>query len=115
MLNEEKYEILKDSFIKSQRIFNKLGAVADKASNIDYDESGYYFDEEDVCERHWTKLSSIVIDDLAKSLDGDRIELLKNDRLEMKELVLNIYNDDIKSKIVVDYSDNNSLKIRQIS
>ena len=115
MLNEEKYEILKDSFLESQRLFNKLGVVATNASNITYDESGLYHEEEEVCERHWLKLSSKIVDGISQSLEGYSIELLKNDSLEKRELVFNINKDEIKSKIVVEYSENDSLRITQIS
>ena len=52
MLNETDYEIVKSSFMESQRLFNKLGVVATNASNLDYDESGLYQEEEEKYERH---------------------------------------------------------------
>jgi len=115
MLNEENYEILKNSFIEFQRLFNKLGVVADNASNINYDESGLYQEEEEVCERHWLKLSSKIVDGISQTFEGYSIELLKNDSLEKRELVFNINKDEEKSRVVVDYSENDSLSITQIS
>lgn len=77
MLNEENYDILKKSFIDSQRLFDKLNNVANQASELEYDESGLFYEEEEVLDRHWLKLSSKIVDVLSESLDSYRIELLK--------------------------------------
>ncbi len=115
MLNTEDYEILKSSFIESQRLFDKLNTVATNYKNIEFDESGLYQEEEETCERHWLKLSSKIVDALEKSLDGYEIELLKNNDLGLRELSINIVKNNEKSKIKVDYSENDSLSISQIS
>lgn len=115
MLNTEDYEILKNSFIGSQRLFDKLNVVADNVENIEYDESGLYGDEEDMYQRHWLKLSSKIVDELNVALDKYSIELLKNDSLKLRELTFNIILDDNKSRIKVDYSEDGSLNISQIS
>ena len=113
MLNTEDYEILKNSFIDSQRLFDKLNVVATNIENMDFDESGLYQEEEEMYERHWLKLSSKIVDALDNSLDGYGVELLKNDSLELRELTFNLIKDDEKSKIKVDYSDDGSLNILQ--
>ena len=115
MLDKDEYEILKSSFIESQRLFDKLNIVANNALNIDYDESGLYQDEVDTCNRHWLKLSSKIVDGLSDTLDGYSIELLKNDSLEARELTFNILKEQKSSKIHVDYSENGALSISQIS
>ena len=115
MLNEDDYEILKKSFIESQRLFDKLNNVANQAANIDYDESGLYSDDEDVYERHWLTLSSKIIDALSNSLGNHSVELLKNASLETRELSINLKKDDELSKIVVNYSEDGALGISQIS
>lgn len=115
MINTEDYEILKSSFLDSQRLFDKLNVVATNVENMEYDESGLYGEEEEMYERHWLKLSSKIVDALDNALDGYSIELLKNDNLELRELTFNLIKDDIKSKIKVDYSDDGSLGISQIS
>ena len=115
MLIEEDYDTLKDSFIESQRLFDKLNVVATNVENIDFDESGLYQEEEEIYERHWLKLSSKIVDALDNSLDGYTIELLKNDSLEQRELTFNLIKDDEKSKIKVDYNEEGSLSILQIS
>ncbi len=115
MLNEEDYSTLKKSFIDSQRLFDKLNRVANQASELDYDESGLYTEEEEVYERHWLKLSSKIIDALSSSLDTYSVELLKNDTLQMRELTINLFKEDESSKIVVDYSEDGALSISQIS
>ena len=115
MLKEEEYEILKNSFSESQRLFNKLLKVAKSAASIDYDESGLYHEEEETYERHWLKLSSKIVNSLSESLGGFNVELLQNDSLEMKELYFNLENSDTVSKISVDYSQDDSISITQIS
>jgi len=115
MLNTDDYEILKDSFVDSQRLFNKLNVVANNVANMEFDESGLYQEEEEMYERHWLKLSSKVVDALDSSLDGYGIELLKNDSLESKELSFNLIKNGETSKIKVDYSEDDSLNIIQVS
>ena len=115
MINTEDYEILKNSFVQSQRLFDKLNVVANNVDNIEYDESGLYGEEEEMYERHWLKLSSKIVDALDETLDGYSIELLKNNELNLRELTFNLIKDDTKSKIKVDYSEDGSLGISQIS
>lgn len=115
MIENNEYEILKASFIDSQRLFNKLANVSDNIINIVYDESGLYQEEEEMYERHWKTLTSKIVDALSESLHGYDIELLKNKTLEIKELRLNLVKDEVKSKISVNYSELDSLSIIQIS
>lgn len=115
MLNENDYEVLKSSFVESQRLFTKLGVVANNAANIDYDESGLYQDDEDMYKRHWLTLSTKIVDALSGTMDGYTIELLKNDLLETKSLTFNLLKEEESSKIRVDYSDEESIGITQIS
>ena len=115
MINTEDYEILKSSFIDSQRLFDKLNDVATNVENMEFDESGLYQEEEEMYERHWLKLSSKIVDALDNSLDSYSIELLKNDDLESRDLTFNLIKDDNKSRIKVDYSEVGSLSISQIS
>ncbi len=115
MLNDDNYELLKESFVKSQRLFNKLGKVARSVENLDYDESGLYQEEEDTYERHWLKLSSKILDALSEDMEGFTIELLANDTLDMKELTFNLKKSDEVSKLGVDFSEDDSIKITQIS
>ena len=115
MLIEEDYEILKSSFIESQRLFDKLNHVCTQAKELDYDESGLYHDDEERLERHWLKLSSKILEGLSDSMDEFNIELLKNNNLEESELKFNIFKDDEKSKISVDYSEDGAISIVQLS
>ena len=115
MLKEEEYEIIKNNFADSQRLFNKLLQVAKNAAEVDYDESGLYQEEEEMYQRHWLTLSSKIVNSLSGSLDHFTIELLKNDSLETKELRFNLKEGDSVSKINVDYSQNDSISITQIS
>jgi len=115
MLNDDNYEVLKESFVKSQRLFNKLGKVARSVENLDYDESGLYHEEEEMYERHWLKLSSKIVDALSEDLEGYSIELLANDTLDMKELTFNLKKDDEVSKISIDFSQEDEISVTQIS
>ena len=115
MLLEEDYEMLKSSFVESQRLFDKLNHVSAQAKELDYDESGLYQDEEERLERHWLKLSSKIVDGLSASLDGYTIELLKYNSLQESELNFNMLKDDEKSKILVNYSEDGAISITQLS
>ncbi|MEA3370254.1 MAG: hypothetical protein U9Q40_02870 [Campylobacterota bacterium] len=115
MLIENDYEILKESFIESQRLFDKLNYVAVQAKELDYDESGLYQEEEERLERHWLKLSTKIVDGLSSSMDADSIELFKYKSLEDNELKFKISKDDEISEILVDYSEDGALSITQIS
>ena len=115
MLENNEYEILKESFINSQRLFQKLAIVCDNIANLDYDESGFYYEEEEMYIRHWKKLSGKIIDALSDVLSGYDIELLENKTLELKELTINLSKDGIKSKIFINYSEIDTLNIVQIS
>ncbi|NPA59388.1 MAG: hypothetical protein GXO30_02815 [Epsilonproteobacteria bacterium] len=115
MLNDKDYDTLKSNFIDSQRLFDKLNRVANQVSELDYDESGLYLDDEEMYERHWLKLSSKIVDGLSTSLSGFSIELMKNSSLDKRELTLNLKKDDEESKIVVDYSKDTEISISQVS
>ena len=116
MLNEDDYEKLKGSFVESQRLFDKLNRVANQAAEINYDSLGLYVEDEETCKRHWLTLSSKIVDALSNSLNGYNIELLHNKDLEVRELTLNLHKyEENSSQIKVDYSEDGSLSILQIS
>lgn len=115
MLNNEQYDILKESFLESQRLFNKLLKVARQAEALDYDESGFFIEEEERIERHWLKLSSKIVDHLAHSFNNLTIELLKNNSFEEKYLLFHLKDDYQVHKVRVSYEEEDSLKITQIS
>jgi len=115
MLNDEKYEELKSALVISQRLFNKLNRVAVQAKELDYDESGLYEEEEETYMRHWLKLSSKVVDNISESLPEYNITLLKNALLEDTELIFNLSSEDETSKIRVDYSEDGSIGVTQLS
>ena len=115
MINEEDYEVLKSSFVESQRLFDKLNIVAMNVENLDFDESGLYQEDEEMCERHWLKLSSKIVDNISEGLGEYSIELLKNDLLEDTELIFKLTLDKEVSKIKVDYSEDDAIRIVQVS
>ena len=115
MLNNQDYEILKESFVNSQRLFDKLNALADKASELEYDESGMFIEEEELYKKHFSKLSSKILDALQENLEGYRLSVLQNDSLETRELKIELLKKNDLSEILVDYSDRNALSISQLS
>lgn len=115
MLNEENYNSLKSSFVQSQRLFDKLNRVANQYEEIEHDESGYSMEDEEMLQRHWLKLSSKIVDALGSSLEQHSIELLKNTRLDVRVLTLNLNSEDEISKIAIDYSEDGAISITQIS
>lgn len=115
MLNNEDYNSLKNSFIDSQRLFDKLNNVANQADELEFDESGMYAEEETTLQRHWLKLSAKIVDGLSQSLDGFSIELVDANALEQRHLEMNLIKDDINSKVSVDYSQDGEISISQIS
>lgn len=115
MLNTDDYEVLKQSFIKSQRLFDKLNRVSSQFEELELDESGLYMEEEEILNRHWLKLSSKVVDALGNSLDTHKIELLKNSSLEIRKLIFNLVKENEISKVEVDYSEDGALSISQLS
>jgi hypothetical protein len=115
VLNDSDYEILKNSFVESQRLFDKLSIVASQAKEIEYDQSGFFYEDEERVQRHWLKLSSKIVDALSNNLQSYKIELFKNKNLEIRELVINLIKDGETSKILVDYSKDDAINIIQIS
>jgi hypothetical protein len=115
MLEVNDYELLKKSFIDSQRLFSKLRTVIYNASNIEYDGTGMYSDEEELYERHRATLSSKILLELSGALDEYKIELKSNSDLSLKELTFNLQKDDVCSVIKVDFSEEDSLNILQLS
>jgi hypothetical protein len=115
MLNDEDYDILKDNFISSKRLFDKLNRVADQYNEIEPDESGFSLEDEETLQRHWKKLSSKIVDSLSLELPEYTIELVNYETLNQRELQLNLIKDDEISKICVDYAQRESFDISQIS
>lgn len=115
MLVEEDYERLKELLIESQTLFNKLNLVADQYADIEYEQDGFFGENEERLKRHWSKLSSKIIDNVASVLDGYKIELYKNRDLSLRELHILFTKDEQKSKIGIDYGTIGSISIVQAS
>lgn len=115
MLDNDKYELLKESLLESQRLFNKLAIVAKEVEEFEYDESGLYREEEEKHQRHWRKLSSKIVDNMGGKLPEFTIELLENKTLDIKELKFNLKSEESISKIVVKFSQDDSITVSQIS
>lgn len=115
MLIEQDYEKLKSSFIDSQRLFNKLNNVSNRAEELEYDESGLYTEDEETLQRHWNKLTAKIVDALDKVLYGYTIKLKETKSLESKELSLSLVKDENISQIKVDYSEDGAISIIQVS
>ena len=115
MLKDNEYEILKQSFVDSQKLFTKLRKVTRAVENFEYDESGLYHDDIETHERHWLKLSSKIVDSLSASLPELTIELLSNDTLDISSLTFNLINEEERSRVEVDFSLDDAIKVVQIS
>ena len=88
MLNEENYTTLKSSFVDSERLFDKLNRVANQASELEYDESGLFYEEEEVLEVIRQKGGSCPQKDLYTEFDMSqaKVSLILNN-LEERGLV----------------------------
>jgi hypothetical protein len=115
MLDTNDYELLRNCFVKSERLFSKLKTVIYNASNIEYDGVGFYIEEEEMYERHRTTLSSKITFELLESMDGYAIKLQQNSDLSLPELIFCLQKDDVESVIKVDFSEEDSLNIAQLS
>jgi len=115
MLKNEDYELLKENLSEYQRLFEKLNRVADQFAMIEYDESGFCFEEEEMLQRHWLKLSTKVIEGLHEVFSEYTIELLEHKGLDQRVLEIIFLRDDLKSELHIDYSENGALSISQIS
>ena len=115
MLKEDDYEKLKQSFVDSQRLFDKLNSVANQAEELEYDESGMYAEDEETLQRHRLKLSAKIVDGLNKALDGYMIEPIDLLNIDSRELNINLVKENIVSRIKVDYSEDGAISITQIS
>jgi len=115
MIDDIEYEILKDSFVNSKRLFDKLNVVYEKYQSLEHDESGFSMEEEETLQRHWLKLSSKIVDALSEDMADFSIELKNNNDLNSRELSLNLVKDDEISEIRVNYSEKDSLDITKLS
>ena len=115
MIDDTEYEIVKDSFVNSKRLFDKLNVVYEKYQTLEHDESGFSMDEEEILQRHCLKLSSKIVDALSENMADVSIELKNNNDLNSRELSLNLIKDDEISEIKVDYSEQDSLNITKLS
>jgi len=115
MIDDTEYEIVKDSFVSSKRLFDKLNMVYENYQNIEHDESGFSMEDEETLQRHWLKLSSKIVDALSENMADFSIELKNNNDLNFRELSLNLIKDDKISEIKVDYSEKDSLNITKLS
>lgn len=115
MLNSKDYELLKENLVDSQGFFEKLKHVAEQFAKIEYDESGFCLEEEETLERHWLKLGTKIVESLHKVFTEYTIELLKNERLDERILKILLLQDEQRSELHIDYSEDGTLSISQIS
>ena len=77
-MTEEMYETAKTVFAENERLFTKLHRVAQEYNEIDFDESGFYEEDAQRCERHWSTLAGKIADALDGALEDAEVRLLKN-------------------------------------
>ncbi|DAB30165.1 MAG TPA: hypothetical protein CFH84_05520 [Sulfurimonas sp. UBA12504] len=115
MLNTNDYELLKENFIASQALFMKLRSVVYHASNIEYDGVGFYVDEEKMYKRHREKLRLKIFQSISAALTLYDIKLLENKDDASYTLTLMLSFRDIQSLLRIDFTEENTLDIIQLS
>lgn len=76
-MTEETYEQIKAVLADNEHLFSKLAKVAREYNAIDFDESGFYHEEAERCERHWKKLA-MKLRDAMQNVKGIDVSLLQN-------------------------------------
>ncbi|MGB3961926.1 MAG: hypothetical protein WBK95_06790 [Sulfurimonas sp.] len=115
MLDTNDYELLKENFIASQSLFTKLRLVVYNASNIEYDGVGFYTDEEKIYKRHHEKLRVKIFQSLCAALSFYDIKLLENKDDASYTLTFMLSLNNVQSLLRVDFTEENTLDIIQLS
>ena len=110
-MNDETYENLKAALAEEERLFAKLYRVAREYDAIDFDESGFYDEEAQRCERHWNTLAMKVAEALRGRLDGAEVRLLKNSEPNICTLRFDITTADATTRLSVDYATEGQIAI----
>jgi len=115
MINEEDYEKVKSALFEVENLFVKLQRVTQQFNELEYDESGFCLEEEEILQRHWEKLSSKIVDAIAQKLEGYTLNLYKNENLAQQSLHIAFVQDTQESFLEIDYSESGALSISQKS
>jgi hypothetical protein len=117
-MTDNTYETIKTVFAENERLFTKLKKVADEYDAIDFDESGFYDEEVERCERHWNKLAGKLLETLRASIEEAEINVLKNKEPNMRSIRFDIVtvNDEEEretTRLSVDYAIEGQISIHQ--
>ena len=75
---DETYEKVKALLFDNEQLFAKLYRVGEAYGEIDFDESGFYEEEEATVLRHWGKLAAKLAKALDTGLPGCSVSLPKH-------------------------------------
>ncbi|MDX1294629.1 MAG: hypothetical protein R3302_00075 [Sulfurimonadaceae bacterium] len=107
-MTDTTYDTIKTIFSENERLFTKLKKVADEYDDIDFDESGFYDEEVERCERHWNKLANKLLDALREGVEDAEINVLKNKEPNIRSIRFDIVTENEEEKettrLSVDYS-----------
>jgi hypothetical protein len=110
-MTDTTYDTIKEVFAENERLFTKLKKVADEYDAIDFDESGFYDEEVERCERHWNKLASKLVDALREGIEDAEINVLKNSEPNIRSIRFDVVTENseneeekVTTRLSVDYS-----------
>ncbi len=114
-MNDETYDTVKSILAENERLFMKLQRVAEEYDAIEFDESGFYIEKEQRCERHWETLARKVAEALQEGVEGIDIRVLKNSAPNIRSVSFDITagEGDARetTRLSVDYAAEGSLAI----
>lgn len=114
-MNDETYETIKTTLAEEEQLFAKLHRVAREYDAIDFDESGFYDEEVERCERHWNTLATKIADALRTRLGDAEVRLLKNPEPNLCTLRFDITTTEEtgteRSRLSVDYATEGQIAI----
>jgi hypothetical protein len=116
MMTDTMFETLKNVLAENERLFEKLYKVADEYDAIEFDESGFYDDEAERCERHWNTLARKVAEAVNSALEGAEIRLLQNKTPNIRTLHFDVTTAEeeggnMTTRISVDYATSGQISI----
>lgn len=114
-MNDEIYDTIKTVLSENERLFTKLQRVADEYDAIEFDESGFYEEAAERCERHWNTLARKVAEALQEGVGGIDVRVLQNSAPNIRAIRFDITSGDgdvrETTRLNVDYAAEGALAI----
>jgi hypothetical protein len=111
LMQSELLQEIKERLSECERLFVKLRQTGHNYENIEYDESGFYEDDETTALRHWDKLSSKVAQYLDENIESCRISRDDVQTPDRYCIILTIEEEDKTHLLRVNYSNEDELLI----